>query len=618
MARRRKNLLTSLKRYSSVLRWALLLQIKAAKWWYIFYIFRKFFDTAEPLINSFLIGNLLNIVATGLQQSFNETVMEDIYLNLVYVFSFQAFGHIMHLLIPYIERYKIQKNTRLEYRKVLLNKLIELEWENIENPVTEKRIRTAFNEGEQSLTNFLSMQIQTITIIVTVILSIAAINLPVFVVILTILAAIPQIIINWVYLKENFFIYEESQENRTRAGGIIGFFRSFTMLFETKITLVAPPLRDMHLDLHEQMSMQDKRLDKKFIWWDIASVFIRLFINIAIFMYFLNDVIRGQIKIGTFQFIVTSVGTIRSYTTSIFDQVNAMISEYRYISYAYDFLHSPTKSNEGTLVFEGNLHTIEFRDVWFKYPGMEHWSLKGINFTIQQGQKIALVGENGAGKSTFVKLFLRTYTPTKGQILLNGFPLEEYTRESFYKNVSIITQEFARFDVLTVKENIAVVNPESAGDMEKLKHAAELAEADGFIERLPLKYDTPLTKKIENGTELSSGQWQKIALSRLFFSDHPIFLLDEPTAAIDPVSEHRIFKNIYQKLKNKTVLLVSHRYNTVRAADVILVFRDGQIIEHGSHDELVSQDSYYAHAYQLQKEGKTEKDEEPLLPLKPK
>ncbi len=199
---------------------------------------------------------------------------------------------------------------------------------------------------------------------------------------------------------------------------------------------------------------------------------------------------------------------------------------------------------------------------------------------------------------------LLVHYPTKGTIFLNNIPLQLYDKESLYEAVAIVTQEYSRYPALTVKQNISVYGKRSDPEQIAVETAAKLADADGFIKKLPAGYDTYLTKKIEGGTELSSGQWQRLAVARQFYANRPLVILDEPTASIDPIAEAKIFNNLYEHVKDKTVIVVSHRYNTVRAAKKILVFNDGQIIEQGNHEELLAKNGYYAKAFSVQQEEK--------------
>ena len=227
--------------------------------------------------------------------------------------------------------------------------------------------------------------------------------------------------------------------------------------------------------------------------------------------------------------------------------------------------------------------------------------LRDVSVRVEQGQVVALVGENGSGKTTLAKLLAGLYDPSHGSVQWNGVPLVDLDRNAVRDNVGIIFQNFARY-TLSAYDNIAVGRHER-DDPAALRDAAERASADGFLAALTDGYDTLLGTEYSFGTELSIGQWQRVALARAFYRDAPLLILDEPTAALDPRTEAEFFDRIRQLYRDRTVLLISHRFSTVRNADHIYVLDHGQVAEHGSHDELMRQQGLYAELFSLQAAG---------------
>ncbi len=245
---------------------------------------------------------------------------------------------------------------------------------------------------------------------------------------------------------------------------------------------------------------------------------------------------------------------------------------------------------------------LEFRDVSFRYPGQTNWALRHINLTLHPGEKLALVGLNGAGKTTLVKLITRLYDPTEGQILLDGCPLDRYDLIEWRQKIGVIFQDFVRYH-LTAAENVGIGQIANLDDQVRIVAAAKKGGADEFLADLPKGYGTMLGKWFEAGHELSIGQWQKVALSRAFMRDAEILILDEPTAALDAAQEYRIFQQFRQLTEGKMAILISHRFSTVRMADRIAVIEAGQVTEIGSHNELMAQNSTYAHLFNIQAQG---------------
>ena len=242
---------------------------------------------------------------------------------------------------------------------------------------------------------------------------------------------------------------------------------------------------------------------------------------------------------------------------------------------------------------------FEFRNVSFRYSGNPRWILDGLNFTLTPGERVALVGENGQGKTTIVKLLTRLYDPTNGQILLDGVDLREYSLEDLYREIAVIFQDFMKYE-MSVRENIAVGQIDALTHTEALQRAARKSMASDVIARLPNRYDQMLGRRFEGGVELSGGEWQKIALARAYLRDAQLLILDEPTAALDARSEAEVFRRFAELTCGKTALFISHRFSTVRMADRVVVLQDGKVSEEGSHDELAHLGGQYAEMLEMQ------------------
>jgi len=242
---------------------------------------------------------------------------------------------------------------------------------------------------------------------------------------------------------------------------------------------------------------------------------------------------------------------------------------------------------------------FEFRNVSFCYPGTSRMVLRGLNFRLSPGERVAMVGENGEGKTTLVKLITRLYDPTEGQILLDGIDLREYDLEDLYREIGVIFQDFMRYE-MTAGENIAVGRIEQLDNRELLQRAARKSLAHEVVQRLPWGYQQMLGRRFETGVDLSGGEWQKLALARAYLRDAQLLILDEPTAALDARSEFDVFRRFAELTSGKTALFISHRFSTVRMADRIVVLGDGRITEEGSHEELANLGGRYAEMFEMQ------------------
>ena len=238
----------------------------------------------------------------------------------------------------------------------------------------------------------------------------------------------------------------------------------------------------------------------------------------------------------------------------------------------------------------------------FRYPDAERWALRSLNFELRAGEVLALVGENGAGKTTLVKLLARLYDPDEGRILLDGRDLRDYDLDDLRANIGVIFQDFVRYH-LTAGENIGVGQIDAMYDRERIREAARRAVADQVIEPLPHGYDQLIGRRFKTGVDLSGGQWQKIAIARAYMRDAQVMILDEPTAALDARSEFEVFQRFKELSNERTAVLISHRFSSVRMADRILVLNEGRLEASGTHEQLLAQGGRYAELFELQAAG---------------
>jgi ATP-binding cassette subfamily B protein len=242
---------------------------------------------------------------------------------------------------------------------------------------------------------------------------------------------------------------------------------------------------------------------------------------------------------------------------------------------------------------------FEFQNVSFRYPGSSRLVLNKLNFHLHPGERVALIGENGEGKTTIVKLLTRLYDPAEGRVLLDGVDLREYSLEDLYREIGVIFQDFMRYE-MTARENIAVGRIEQIDNVQLLEQSAQKSLADGVVRKLPSGYEQMLGRRFEGGVDLSGGEWQKVALARAYLRDSQVLILDEPTSALDARSEYEVFQRFAELTAGKMALFISHRFSTVRMADRIVVLENGRIAEEGDHDALTQLGGRYAEMFELQ------------------
>jgi ATP-binding cassette subfamily B protein len=312
--------------------------------------------------------------------------------------------------------------------------------------------------------------------------------------------------------------------------------------------------------------------------------------------------LAGALTIGTLTFLAGAIQQASSNIEQIFSTFAGIGDQALFLTDLLAFFEmKPTIQSKPNALPTPRpiVRGVEFRNVSFCYPGNPRRVLDRINFQLHTNERLALIGENGQGKTTIVKLITRLYDPTEGQILLDGVDLREYDLEDLHREIGVIFQDFIRYE-MTARENIAIGRIEEIDNLELVKSAAEKSMADQTIRRLAGGYDQMLGRRFEQGVDLSGGEWQKVALARAYLRDAQLLILDEPTAALDARSEFEVFHRFSELTAGKMALFISHRFSTVRSADRILVLENGKIAEEGTHDQLASMGGRYAEMFEMQ------------------
>lgn len=346
-----------------------------------------------------------------------------------------------------------------------------------------------------------------------------------------------------------------------------------------------------------------KKVERKKLYNNFANIVISTSSEIIIYLWLVYSILYKGMTIGNFTMYSLAIKTLFGILNTLFDdlahirQQSLLMNDFRnFLNYQDE---NEKKEYKKLDMNNKNGYCIEFENVYFKYPSSDCYVLKNISIKIKVGERLAIVGLNGSGKTTFVKLLTKLYEPTEGRILLNGIDIQEYNREDYYKLFSVVFQDFIMF-AFSISENISML-PENEYNREKINESIELSGLSYKVNNLKEGTNTSVLKIIdEDGIEFSGGESQKIALARALYKDAPIIILDEPTAALDPLAEYDIYCKFDKLISKKTGIYISHRLSSTMFCDEIAMFSNGEIIEYGTHNELINNCEKYAEMFNLQ------------------
>jgi ATP-binding cassette subfamily B protein len=371
---------------------------------------------------------------------------------------------------------------------------------------------------------------------------------------------------------------------------------------ELKLFNLSEYLTQRFTSLSKSIYDENVALNRRRLFWGGLLAIVGQLGYYGAYGYSIYRTIQGQYTVGDLTLITTAIMQAMANIQQAFSTASGVADQALFLTDLLAFFEMKPRVESkvgGLLAPHPIIRGFEFRNVSFTYPGTNRRVLSDFNFSLSPGQRVALIGENGQGKTTVVKLITRLYDPTEGQILLDGIDLREYDLASLHSEIGVIFQDFMRYE-MTARENIAVGRIEQPHTPEEIEYAAEKSLAAGVVAKLQNGYDQMLGRRFEGGVDLSGGEWQKMALARAYLRDAQLLILDEPTAALDARSELEVFERFAELTYDKMALLISHRFSTVRMADRIVVLEGGRLVEEGSHDQLIALGGRYAAMFEMQ------------------
>lgn len=466
-----------------------------------------------------------------------------------------------------------------------------------------EKVRDAAAWRPQELVMHLFMGLQSSIQVIIATVAIAQLNW--FLMILVLSVSVPEFIIQTRYSKLSYGVWSSNSPYRKRFWYLAGLLQHYHTIKEVKIFKLAKNFMAEIRNIQEKYYKENSKLAKENYFLNLVFNVLSTLVFVGVEVYVILEALAKRITVGDISFYTGVVMNFQSGLGGLFRNMNGVFDNSLYVKSIFDILEAEILIKEiKNPVKISHIKTpkIEFKNVDFSYPDTRKKILKSFDLIINPGEKIALVGENGAGKTTLIKLLTRFYDVSSGEILINGENIKNLEIESWYQCLGVLFQDFNKYEH-TVTENIGFGKAYEEINIKEVVQAAVSAGAHEMIEKLNKGYEQMLGKTFEGGLELSGGQWQKIALSRAFLRNAPVLVLDEPTASLDARAESEIFNRVEKLAKDKTVIIISHRFSTVRNADRIYVIDKGKIIEAGDHKQLMKLNGQYATLFKLQAKG---------------
>ncbi len=497
----------------------------------------------------------------------------------------------------------------------ILKKANTLDLAFFENPESYDKMRQAANQSTYQPVSMISQTFDLGRTLVTLFSMIfLLLHLAWWLALVALIVPIPAFFSSTRYGWRGYQLMRRQSPERRIMAYFVSLMTTDTYNKEVKLFNLGSFFIDKFWNLATKLYEQDKKLLIRryltnFGWTNLTGV-----ANSAIYLYVALQAVVGRITLGGLTLYTQTAVQVGQSFQGLLGGISNTYENTLYVNTLFEFLEyqpkivSPSSPQPIDPSLEANGLDIEFRNVSFTYPGKDpetQAALKNVSFRVHAGEAVALVGRNGAGKTTLVKLFTRLYDPDEGEILIGGRNIKEYDLKELREQVGVIFQDYVNY-YMTARENIGVGRVDKIEHKELVMSAARKSGASDVIERLPQGYETMLGrwfKDLKDSTQLSGGEWQKIALARAFMRDARILILDEPTSSLDAQAEYEVFKHFRVLTEGKTAIFISHRFSTVRLADRILVLENGSIIENGSHKELIALDGRYAELFNLQAEA---------------
>ena len=565
-----------------------------------------------PVVGSLLSQSILNelqdvITARSGGATFDKASFfgSMVLLLLIWFFVYKILTKVVNRLSHAVNRIAGERVVR-HVRIRIMKKAQMLDLASFDQPAFYEKLENANREAGTRPITVLNSTFEIISALISLISYIVILSRPMpLATVVVLLVSIPSTVVNFVYRRRTFSYMRRRSFDRRQMSYFSELSVNKDLSKEIRIFDLGDELIDRYDTVFGRYYKGLRGLIIKENAWQIFFAILSAVVNCVFFAMIAYGVFTGEHRIGDYSLYT---GALTSIATGVVTLITTSATVYEgtlFIDNLLSFLkEEPTvvpRLSEPLLPGRG-AHTIELRNVSFSYPGSDRAVIQNVNLTLHPGETVALVGLNGAGKTTLIKLLTRLYDPTEGEILLDGHDLRDYDVKALYRLFGLIFQDFGKYAV-SLADNIRFGDLKREADRTDVEAAAKKSGADRIAASLPNGYDTGLMRYFDkNGIELSGGQWQKLSVARAFYSDADIFILDEPTASLDPLAEQEIFRQFDELRGDKTTIFVSHRLSSATTASKIVVLENGRVIEEGKHADLMAQNGKYALLFKTQAE----------------
>jgi len=583
---------------------------KTGPWILFFMSFIAIFNGIVPVISSLISKNILNELQNIIELHVTKQSVEfwgsAVMFLIIFLFVFRILNKIIHNISNAVTRIageKVVKQVKLQ----IMEKASELDLASFDIPGFYEKLENANREAgirPISIINSTFSVISSAIELVSYVVVLATAPGLWWAVLVIICISVPSAIINFIYKRKNFNYIRRRSKDRRQMNYYSDLMVNKDMVKEVRMFDLSDTFIEKYKDTFGRYYSGLRKLIISENIWHIIIAIVSSSVNLFFFSLIAFKVFEGNIKIGDYSLYTGAITSIATAVTSLISVSSSIYEGTLFIDNLMSFMKEKQtvvpRIETPEKVAKNTSHTIIFENVSFRYPGTQRDVLKNVDLTIRPGDTIVLVGLNGAGKTTLIKLLTRLYDPTEGRILLDGKDIRDYDLKDLYSMFGIIFQDFGKY-AFSVSDNIRFGDINKKFNEEDIVNAAKQSAADEYIEKLPDGYNTPLMRIFEeNGIELSGGQWQKLAVARAFYSESDILILDEPTAALDPMAEQEIFNQFDKLRSDKTTIFVSHRLSSATVATQIVVLEYGEVVECGDHRTLMDQKGKYYELFTTQ------------------